>query len=186
MVLLFFCVSGVLGAMRQHPSITTRDHEPVSTRSLEADVRLLAQTIEPFPGALVVIANDWPLFYDLKFVRQNCHELGQRIVGAVRMVGDSKESSVLQYMVRRPYRFAVVASKDFEFGEATAPNRIDVNPEVGFDLHVSAQLHILLSECGEDATRPVSDDDVLRVAGPFATPLHAATAYSRVTSSRRA
>ncbi|WP_438326965.1 hypothetical protein [Burkholderia pseudomallei] len=186
MVLLFFCVSGVLGAMRQHPSITTRDNEPVTTRSLEADARLLAQTIEPYPGALVVVANDWPLFYDLKFLRQHCHELGQRIVGAVRMVGDSKESSVLEYMVRRPYPFVVVASEDFEFGEATAANRIDVNPAVGFDLQVAGRLHILLNECGEDATRPVSDEDVLQVAGQFARPLHAATAYARVTSSRRA
>lgn len=186
MVLLFFCVSGVLGAMRQHPSITTRDNEPGSTRSLESDARLLAQTIEPFPGVLVVIANDWPLFYDMKFLRQHCLELGQRIVGSVRMVGDSKESSVLEYMARRPYRFVVVASKDFEFGEATAENRIDVNPEVGFDPQAAGRLHILLNECGEDAIRPVSDEDVLQVAGPFARPLHAATAYSRVTSSRRA
>ncbi|MFY4696468.1 hypothetical protein [Burkholderia glumae] len=166
MVLLFFCVSGVLGAIRRHPSITTRDNEPASSRAMESDAQLLAQTIEPFPGALVVIANDWPLVYNLKYLQQHCPAFGERIVSSVRMVGDTKESSVLEYMARRPYRFVVVASKDFEFGEATAANRVDVNPAVGFDLRAAGRLHILLNECGEDATRPVTDEDLLQVAGP--------------------
>jgi hypothetical protein len=184
-VLLFFCVSGVLGPIRRHLPITTRDNESGSARSLESDARLLAKTIEPFPGALAVIANDWPFFYDLKFLRQHCASFGERIVSAVRMVGGTKEESVLEFMTTRPYRYVVVASHDFEFGEATAANRVDVNPEVGFDLHASAQLHLLLNECGEAATRPVSNEDVRQVAGQFARPIHSSTAYLRATNSRR-
>lgn len=185
MVLLFFCVSGVLGEIRRHPSITARDNKPGSTRSLESDTRLLAQTVEPFPGALIVIANDWPFFYDLKSLRQHCPSFSERIVSAVRMVGDTKEESILEYMATRPCRYVVVASNDFEFGEATAESRVDVNPEVGFDLHAADQLHILLNECGEAAAKPVSNEDVLQVAGPFARPIHSITAYLRATSSRR-
>ncbi|MFP3675423.1 hypothetical protein SB724_21650, partial [Bacillus sp. SIMBA_031] len=77
---IFFCVSGVIGAIDRHPSITTRENEPEASRSLESYASLFARTIEPFPGALVVIANDWPLLYDLEVLRQECAAFAQRIV----------------------------------------------------------------------------------------------------------
>ncbi|WP_244138119.1 hypothetical protein [Burkholderia vietnamiensis] len=119
MVLLFFCISGVLGAIDRHPSITTRENEPEATRSLESDARLFAQAIEPFPGALVVIANDWPLLYDLEFLRQEFALLGPRIVNSVKILGGTKEESILKFMSSRSEPYVVVTSSDFEFSEGT-------------------------------------------------------------------
>ncbi|HDR9001871.1 TPA: hypothetical protein QDA99_001421 [Burkholderia vietnamiensis] len=162
MVLLFFCVSGVLGAIDRHPSITTRENEPETTRSLEADARLFAQTIEPFPGAFVVVANDWPLLHDLEFLRRECAPLAQRIVNSVRILGGTKEDSILTFMSSRSAEYVVVASPDFEFSDVTADKRVNVGLEAGFDEEAADRLRVLLVECGEAATHPVSADDVMR------------------------
>ncbi|HDR9008690.1 TPA: hypothetical protein QDB08_001635 [Burkholderia vietnamiensis] len=162
MVLLFFCVSGVLGAIDRHPSITTRENEPETTRSLEADARLVAQTIEPFPGAFVVVANDWPLLHDLEFLRRECAPLAQRIVNSVRILGGTKEDSILTFMSSRSAEYVVVASSDFEFSDVTADKRVNVGLEAGFDEEAADRLRVLLEECGEAATHPVSADDVMR------------------------
>ncbi|ARK48553.1 hypothetical protein [Burkholderia pseudomallei] len=162
MVFVFFSVSGVLGAMDRHPSITTRENEPAATRSLESDVRLFAQTIESFPGALVVIANDWPLLYDREFLWQECALLGPRIVTSVRILGGTKEESILTFMTSRSEPYIVVTSSDFEFSAETAGRRVNVDLEAGFDEEAANRLRVLLEECGEAATRPVSTDDVIR------------------------
>jgi hypothetical protein len=163
MVLLFFCVSGVLGEIRRHPSVTTRDEGPDAIRPLEADARLLAQTIEPFAGTVVVIGNDWPFIYDLDFLKQACVPLGRRVVGSVMALGGgTKESAVLTYMEMRPDPFIIVASPDFEFTESTAARRVDVNPKTGFDDESADRVRILLRECGSAATEAPSNDDVLR------------------------
>lgn len=161
MILLFFCVSGVLGAIERHPSITTREDEPAATRSLESDARLFAQTIEPFPGALVVIANDWPMLYDLEFLRRECAPFAQRIVNSVRVLGGTKEDAILTFMSSRSAEYVVVASTDFEFSAETARRRIDVSVEAGFDEEAADRLYALLEECGEAARMPVSTDDVM-------------------------
>lgn len=161
MVFVFFSVSGVLGAIDRHPSITTRENEPAATRSLESDVRLFAQTIEPFPGALVVIANDWPLLYDREFLRQECALLGPRIVNSVRILGGTKEESILTFMTSRSEPYIVVTSSDFEFSAETAGRRIDVSVDAGFDEEAADRLYALLEECGEAARMPVSTDDVM-------------------------
>ncbi|RKP48300.1 hypothetical protein [Trinickia fusca] len=162
MVLLFFCVSGVLGAIDRHPSITTRENEPAATRSLESDARLFAQAIEPFPGALVVIANDWPLLYDLEFLRQECALFGPRIVNSVKILGGTKEESILKFMSSRSEPYVVVTSSDFEFSEGTMGRRVNVDSEAGFDEEASDRLRQLLEEYGEAAQRPASADDIMR------------------------
>ncbi|WP_442808839.1 hypothetical protein [Trinickia soli] len=161
MVLLFFCVSGVLGAIDRHPSITTRENEPEATRSLESDARLFAQAIEPFPGALVVIANDWPLLYDLEFLRQEFALFGPRIVNSVKILGGTKEEQLLTFMAARSAPYVVVASSDFEFSEVTAGRRVNVNLEVGFDEEASGRLRELLEEYGEAAQRPALAHDIM-------------------------
>ncbi|QQJ96420.1 hypothetical protein JG536_28140 (plasmid) [Burkholderia ambifaria] len=186
-VLLFFCVSGVLGAIRRHPSITTRDNEPVYTRSLESDARLLAQTIEPFPGALVVIANDWPLFYDVTFLRRHCVGFGRRIVNSEKSLGSAKEESILSFMSNRHDPYIVVASTDFEFSEVTASNRVDVRLDMGFDNEAAKNLHERLVELGDAASRPVSSDEVLRamVGGNTLRRLGSYTAPLRADGDRQ-
>jgi hypothetical protein len=161
MVLVFFSISGVLGAIDRHPSITTRENEPEATRSLESDARLLAQTIEPFPGALVVIANDWPLLYDQDFLRRECAPFGPRIVNSLKIFGGTKESAILKFMSSRSNDFVVIASSDFEFSEATVRRRINVRVGAGFDEEAADRLRELLEACGEAATRPASTDDVM-------------------------
>ncbi|RQP35005.1 hypothetical protein [Burkholderia ubonensis] len=162
MVLLFFCVSGVLGAIDRHPSITTRENEPEATRSLESDARLFARAIAPFPGVVVVIANDWPLLYDLEFLRHECAPFGQRIVNSVRVLGGTKEDAILTFMSSRSAEYVVVASTDFEFSEEMARRRVNVSLETGFDKQAAERLRRLLEEYGEAAATPVSTDDVMR------------------------
>ncbi|KVN61481.1 hypothetical protein WM03_11980 [Burkholderia ubonensis] len=162
MVLIFFCVSGVLGAIDRHPSITTRENEPEATRSLESDACLFARTIEPFPGALVVIANDWPLFHDLEFLQQECVPFAQRIVNAVRVLGGTKEEAVLGFLSSLSAEYVVVTSPDFEFSGETAGRRVNVGSEAGFDEQAAGRLRTLLEEYGDAARSPASTDDVMR------------------------
>lgn len=162
MVLVFFCISGVLGAIERHPSITTRDTEAEATHSLDTDSRLFAETIDPFPGAVVVVANDWPLIYDLNTLRQECASFGHRIVNSVKLVGGTKEDAILTFMASRSEPYAVVASSDFEFTEVTAEERVDVGLEVGFECDAADRLRAILESHGEEATRPLSADEVRR------------------------
>jgi hypothetical protein len=163
----FFCVSGVLRALGRHPSVTTREIQLDATRGLEFDAHLFGQTIEPFPGALVVVANDWPFFYDLDVLRQECAPFGHRIVNAARLLGDTKEEAVRAFMATRPDPCIVVSSTDFEFGKMTEARRVDVSPRNGFDEQAAARLLGLLNSLGDDAKRPVSSDELLRAAvGP--------------------
>lgn len=181
MVFVFFCLSGVLGGLRRHPSVTTREDEPEATRSLESDVRLFAQTITPFPGAAVVIANDWPLLYDLEFLRQECAPIGQRIMNSVRVLGGTKEESISTFMSSRSEPYIVVTSPDFEFSEATSGARVNIGLEVGFDEKASDRLRALLDEYGEAARRPVSTDDVMRakVGNPWMRRVQSYLAHCR-------
>jgi len=162
MVLLFFCVGGVLGAIDRHPAITTRENEPAATRSLESDARLFAQTIEPFPGALVVVANDWPLLYNIELLRRECEPFGKRIVNSVRVLGGTKEDAILAFMSSRSAEYVVVASTDFEFSEETARRRIDVGVDAGFDEEAADRLRVLLEGYGEAARNPATTNDVMR------------------------
>lgn len=181
MILLFFCISGVLGEIDRHPSITTRENVPEATRSLESDARLFAQTIAPFPGAVVVIANDWPLVYRLEFLRHECVPFGQRIVNSVRVLGGTKEESISTFMSSRSEPYIVVTSPDFEFSEATSGARVNVGLEVGFNEEASDRLRVLLEEYGEAARRPVSTDDVMRakVGNPWMRRVQSYLAHCR-------
>lgn len=186
MVLLFFCVSGVLGAIDRHPSITTRENEPEATRSLESDARLFARAIAPFPGVVVVIANDWPLLYDLEFLRHECAPFGQRIVNSVRVFGGPKEEQIFTFMASRSAEYVVVASMDFEFSEVTAARRVNVGVDAGFDEDAADRMRVLLEECGEAATRPVSNDEVMRatVGNPWMQRVQSYLAHSRQQNFR--
>lgn len=162
MVFVFFCVSGVLGPMRRHPSLTTRESEPEVSRSLEADMALVARALNAYPGAVVVIGNDWPFYHDVSTLRAACGELGRRIVNVVRTLGGTKEAAVLDFMSGRAEPFVVIASVDFEFTELTASRRIDVSLEHGFDDEARACLIERLHTLGQHASNPLSDDDMLR------------------------
>ncbi|WP_200908825.1 hypothetical protein [Burkholderia pseudomallei] len=162
MVIVFFCISGVLGEIRRHPSITTQDTEAVATHSLDADSRLFGETIDPFPGAVVVVANDWPLIYGLNTLKQECVSFGHRIVNSVRLVGGTKEDSILTFMASRTEPYVVVASSDFEFSDVTAENRVTVGLQAGFDDAAADRLRAILEGFGEEATRPLSADEILR------------------------
>lgn len=162
MVLVFFSISGVLGAIDRHPSITTREDAPEGTRPLESDARLFAKAIAPFPGAVVVIANDWPLLYDLEFLRHECAPFGQRIVNSLRVLGGTKEESILQFMSSWSLPYVVVTSSDFDFSEVTAARRVNVGVDAGFDDGAAGRLHTLLEAYGDAARSPASTDDVMR------------------------
>ncbi len=181
MVLIFFSISGVLGAVDRHPSITTRENEPAATRSLESDARLFAETIEPYPGALVVIANDWPLLYDIEFLGQECVPFAQRIVNAVRILGGTKEEAILGFLSSRSVEYIVVTSTDFEFSEVTAARRVNVDSQFGFDAGAADRLRVLLEKAAEAATHPVSTDDIMRATAgnPWVRRLQTYLAHSR-------
>lgn len=176
MVFVFFCVSGVLGPMRRHPSLTTRESEPEVSRSLEADMALVARALNAYPGAVVVVSNDWPFYHDVSTLRVACGELGRRIVNVVRTLGGTKEEAVLDFMSGRAEPFVVVASPDFEFTDRTESRRIDVGLEQGFDEEARVCLLEHLSMLGEHATNPLSEDDMLR-ATVSSRDLHRARKY---------
>ncbi|WP_156126776.1 hypothetical protein [Burkholderia sp. 9120] len=161
MVFVFFCVGGVLPPMRRHPSLATRDGAPQATRTLETDALLLARTLESYSGAVIVIANDWPFYYDLEELRSS-REFGRRIVNVVRTLGSTKESAVLDFMSGRAEPFIVIASPDFEFTYLTETRRIDVGIEQGFDEEAQVSLLEHLRLLGEQATNPLTEDDMLR------------------------
>ncbi|WP_082263079.1 hypothetical protein [Burkholderia pseudomallei] len=161
MVIVFFCISGVLGKMRRHPSITTRDSEAAPLRSLDTDSLLFGTTIDSFPGVVVVVANDWPLNYGLSILRQECAPFGHRIVNSVKLVGGTKEDCILTFMASRSEPYAVVASSDFEFSEVTAEERVNVRLDAGFDDDAVDRLRRILEGYGEEAKRPLSADEVL-------------------------
>jgi len=68
-----------------------------------------------FPGAAVVVGNDWPFYYDIRFLQRACREFGWRVVNAIKTLGGVKEDAVLDFMSTHPEPFVVVASLDFEF-----------------------------------------------------------------------
>jgi hypothetical protein len=161
MVFVFFCVGGVLPPMCRHPSLTTREGVPEATRVLEADALLLARTLAPYPGAVIVVANDWPFYYDLEGLRSS-REFGRCIVNVVRTLGSTKESAVLNFMSARAEPFIVIASPDFEFTELTDSRRIDIDLEQGFDEEARVCLLEHLNTLGEHASNSLSEDDMLR------------------------
>ena len=161
MVFVFFCVGGVLPPMCRHPSLTMREGASEATRGLEADARLLARTLAPYPGVVIVVANDWPFYYDLDELRSSL-EFGRRIVNVVRTLGSTKEAGVLDFMSGRAEPFIVIESPDFEFTELTDSSRIDVDPKQGFDKKARARLLEHLSTLGDHASNPISEEDMLR------------------------
>lgn len=162
MVFVFFCVSGVLGSMSRHPALTTYENAPEATRSLERDVLLLGRTLSAYPGTVIVVGNDWPLYYDLRNLREAGHGFGRRVVNVLNTVGGTKEQSVLDFLANRDDPFVILASRDFEFTHRTASSRIDVDQERGFDEITRAALEVHLRGFGTRATTPLSDDDILR------------------------
>lgn len=162
MVYIFFCVSGVLGPMNLHPSLTTREGEPNASRPLEADASLIGGVLDAYPGAVVVIANDWPFYYDLESLRVAGGEFERRIVNVVRTLGGTKEEAVLDFMAGRTESFVVIASQDFEFTEQTASVRIDIDDNRGFDDAARENLLQHLLALGQHASNPLSEDDALR------------------------
>jgi hypothetical protein len=166
MVYIFFCVSGVLGPMSRHPSLTTREKSPEATRALERDVHLLGKALSPYPGAVIVVGNDWPLYYDLKSLREAHHGFGWRVVNVLNTIGSTKEQAVFEFMANREEPFMILASLDFEFTHRTALSRIDVDPESGFDENACAALVVHLRGFGARATDALSDDDILRATVP--------------------
>ncbi|WP_429253974.1 hypothetical protein [Paraburkholderia sp. GAS334] len=139
----------------------TREGAPEATRELEVDALLLTRTLVPYPGAVIVVANDWPFYYDLEELRSS-REFGRRIVNVVRTLGSTKESAVLDFMSGRAEPFIVIASPDFEFTQLTDSRRIDVGLEQGFDEEAQVSLLEHLRLLGEQATNPLSEDDMLR------------------------
>ncbi|MGF6410050.1 hypothetical protein [Paraburkholderia sp. MM5482-R1] len=162
MVFIFFCVSGVLGSMSRHPSLTTRENAPEATRSLEKDVLRLGRTLSTYPGAVIVVGNDWPLCYDFRNLREAGHEFGRRVVNVLNTVGSTKEQAVLDFCANRHDPFVILASQDFEFSHRTASSRIDVDQQRGFDETARAALEVHLRGFGACATDTLSDDDILR------------------------
>ncbi|SDC46682.1 hypothetical protein [Paraburkholderia lycopersici] len=182
MVYVFFCMNGELGPLRDYPSPTTREGCVPAKRHLAVDVSQLAETLAGYPGAVVVIGNSWPLYYDVKRMREACGELGMRIVNAVNTFGGTREQAVLDFMENRTESFVILASAEFEFSDLTSSRRVNVNPEAGIDEAVRRVLVKQLREFGALATRPVSDDEMLRatVAG------HALRRAKRFISQMRA
>lgn len=162
MVYVFFCVNGDLGQLRDYPSPTTREGWVPTSRDLAADVSRLEETLADYPGAVVVAGNSWPIYYDLKHLRDACGELGPRIVNAVNTFGGTREEAVLDFMENRADSFVILASSEFEFSDVTSSRRVDINPKVGFDKIARRDLVEQLREFGAFATRPVSDDEMLQ------------------------
>lgn len=162
MVFIFFCVSGVLGPMSRHPSLTTRENAPEATRPLERDVQLLGKALSLYPGAVVVVGNDWPLYYDVKTLRQANSGFGRRVFNVLNTIGSTKEQAVFDFMANRDEPFVILASEDFEFTQRTASSRIDVDRERGFDETARAALELRLNGFGGYASDPLSNDDILR------------------------
>lgn len=162
MVYVFFCVSGALGPLRDYPSPTTREGWVPAARHLAVDISHLAETLVDYPGAVVVVGNGWPLYYDLKCIREVCGELGTRVVNALNTFGGTREQAVLDFMENRIESFVILASSEFEFSDITASQCVNINSEVGFDEAARRVLAKRLREFGEHATRPLSDDDMLR------------------------
>ncbi|MFL9964653.1 hypothetical protein PQR02_27025 [Paraburkholderia sediminicola] len=162
MVYIFFCVSGVLGPMNRHPSLTTRENSPESCCSLERDVQLLGEALSAYPGAVIVVGNDWPLYYDLKTLRQADSGFGRRVLNVLNTIGSTKEQAVFDFMANRNEPFVILASQDFEFSHRTGSSRIDVDHERGFDDTARAALESHLRGFGAPATDALSDDDILR------------------------
>lgn len=161
MVFVFFCVSGVLGPIQRHLSLTTREDALTSARSLDADMLALANALERFPGAVIVVGNDWPLLYDIETVRTTCSTVGRRIVNGLNVLSDTREQAVLDFMSTRPEPYLVVASSDFEFSEITRSKRIDINCATGFDYTAQSMLVSRLHEIGYFAIRPVTGAEML-------------------------
>jgi hypothetical protein len=182
MVYVFFCISGVLGDLQHSQSLTVREGAPNCARSLDADMLALASALECFPGAVIVVGNDWPLLYDIETVRTACSTLGRRIVNGLNVLSDTKEHAVLDFMSARPEPYLVVASSDFEFSEITRRQRIEVDCTTGFDGAAQSVLISRLREIGYLAIRPVppavmlcamSSSRQLARARQYAAALHA-------------
>jgi hypothetical protein len=161
-IYVFFCMSGELGPLRDYPSPTTREGWVPTARQLAVDISHLADALADYPGAVVVVGNGWPLYYDLKCIREVCGELGTRIVNALNTFGGTREQAVLDFMENRIESFVILASSEFEFSDLTSSRRVNTNPEVGLDEASRRALVKELHEFGEHATRPLSDDDMLR------------------------
>ena len=162
MFFVFFCVNGNVGELRLTTAPTARPDKVASTRALDADIDSLAAALDKFPGAVAVVANDWPFYFGLDIIRRECGRFGTRIVNVVNTVGGTKEQAIFHFMSRRSEPYVVLASTDFEFTERSAQKRIDIAPKTGIG---GAELHTLrrhLRQADEQALKPVSTDEVLR------------------------
>jgi hypothetical protein len=121
----------------------------------------LAAALERFPGAVLVVGNDWPLLYDIETVRATCSTLGRRIVNGLNVLSDTKEQAVLDFMSTRPEPYLVIASSGFEFSEITSSKRINVEGSTGFDSAAQTVLVSRLQEIGYLALRRVTSAEML-------------------------
>jgi hypothetical protein len=138
----FFCMSGVLGSMHRHPSLTTRENVPEGTRPSEADVLLLAGTLSEYLRTVIVVGNDRPFNYDLGSLWEADRGFGRRVANAFNTLGSSTVQVVLDFMTTRIEPFVVLASPDFEFTHRTSSSRIDLDQERGFDEAARAALEM--------------------------------------------
>ncbi|MEX3967219.1 hypothetical protein AB4Y42_34175 [Paraburkholderia sp. EG286B] len=162
MVYVFFCVSGAIGPLNLDFSLPKREGAMANMRRLESDVLLLAETLLNYSGVVIVVGNAWPFHYSLDSLRQAFATLGQRVVNFVNTLSDTQEEAILDFMKNRSDSFVILASSEFEFSDITSSRRVSINPEVGFDEAARRALAKQLQEFGELATRPLSDDEMLR------------------------
>jgi hypothetical protein len=161
-VYVFFCVGGVHGALLDKPSPMTRDEWVPTARSLTADISKLAETLGEYPGAVVVVGNAWPLYYDLSCIREVCGELGRRVVNVVSTLGHTLEEAVLDFMESRSEQFVILSSTEFEFSDLTAAQRVNIDTNIGFDEMARIALVKQLQEFGQEGKRSLTEDDLLR------------------------
>lgn len=144
--------------------MSTRDDQLAAHRSLAPDLINFEGALAAFPGAVIVIANDWPFFYDLETIRRAGEGFGRRFLNVVNTFGGSKEDAVLDFMMFRTNPFVVVASSEFEFSSLTASRRVDLDHRRGFDEVARQALETQLRALDEHATRQLSDEEMLEAS----------------------
>lgn len=144
--------------------MSTRDDQVARYRSLATDLANFEGALAAFPGAVIVIANDWPFFFDMETIRRAAEGFGRRVFNVVTTLGGSKEDAVLDFMMFRSNPFVVVASPEFEFSSMTASQRLNLDHKRGFDEVARQALETQLRALDEHAMRPLSDEETLEAS----------------------
>jgi hypothetical protein len=156
MVLLFFCISGVLGSLTKLPLGSPRGGVRQQGRNLASDVDLLAQTLRRYPGVLVVIGNDWPLATSIDVLRSELTRLHPKVADVLDRGEKTTEEAILEHAAEKGVPYAVLASPGFAFTKRTANVRVDVTEESGLDSEAADRLEVLLTSFGGQATSYVT------------------------------